>query len=291
MSDLLIIPRTSEAQWIAERQLRVTATDIGRLANGGPAAKAAIKTEKQGVTTFRGNRYTEWGHEREPILLDHLEFLHDMTPNSALFVRGGRAATPDGVHYVGRDLMKLAEVKTTLVDWWRGGDAGTIEALRKQKRQYLDQVYWAQLVCEVGETVFAWEPHHDFLPGEIRTIVIPRDEERIEQLLEVEAEFRAFWEGDDTGGEWADFMERYAMAEQEFKRAQEALDELKNEVRERGGSGEISEVTPFGNISFTWPKASERIDTTALKKEFPDIARKFTKATAPKQQTLRITVK
>ena len=68
-----IIPRTSEDQWLAERMSRVTATDIGRLANGGPSVFAAIKAEKSGARTFFGNRYTEWGNEREPVIVSQPE--------------------------------------------------------------------------------------------------------------------------------------------------------------------------------------------------------------------------
>lgn len=286
-----IIPRESEGQWLAERRKRVTATDIGRLANGGPAARVAVKAEKLGGGGFRGNRYTRWGHEREPVILDHLHFLHDMQPNSALYVNGGRAATPDGLGLEGGELIALAEAKTTTLDWWTGTPAGTLAKLARHAQKYLDQVYWAQLVCDVDVTMLAWEPHHDFIPGEIRTLVIHRDEERITHLLEVEARFLDYWHGDERESEWTEFMARYAEAEQELKRAEAAIEDLKAEVREKGGDGEVSEATPFGNVSLKWPKATARLDGTALRAAHPDIAEEFTTLSAPKQQTLRITTK
>lgn len=69
-----IIPRESEEQWLTERRSRVTATDIGRLANGGPSVFAAVKAEKHGVRSFFGNRYTEWGHEREPLIVSDIPY-------------------------------------------------------------------------------------------------------------------------------------------------------------------------------------------------------------------------
>ena len=150
-----IIPRESEEQWLAERMTRITATDIGRLANGGPSVFAAVKAEKHGVRSFFGNRYTEWGHEREPLIVSHLEFEYDLVANDALYVNGGRAATPDAVAN-----GLLGEVKTTVTDWWQGDDASTILELRRVKPQYLDQSLWAQDVAEVDRTVFGRQLRH-----------------------------------------------------------------------------------------------------------------------------------
>lgn len=287
-----IIPFESREKWLTDRQNFLTATDIGRLANGGPAARVAVKAEKHGTgNSFRGNRYTEYGNEREPVILDRLGFLYDIEPNNALYVNGTRAATPDGVKHEGGELVQLAEVKTTVTDWWDDTQAETLANIARREQKYLDQVYWAQLVGEVGETVFAWEPHHNFIPGETRRLIIPRDEERIAYLLEVEAAFMEFWQNGEADDEWTAYMARYTEAEQALKVAEERMATLKDEVRERGGDGEVIESTPFGLISLKWPKPSARLDSIALKKAHPDIAEQFTKTTAPKQQTLRITTK
>src|SRR5690625_426529 len=52
-------------EWLRTRSSSVTATDIARLAAGGPAVWATIRAEKQGHRSFHGNKYTEWGKARE----------------------------------------------------------------------------------------------------------------------------------------------------------------------------------------------------------------------------------
>ena len=275
-----IIPRTSEDQWLSERRKRVTATDIGRLANGGPSTFAAVKAEKLGAGGFRGNRYTEWGHEREPVIIGHLEFLHGTVPNDALYVSGDRAATPDGV---GTD--HLAEAKTTMHPW------ADLDDLRAVKPVYYDQMQWAQLVAEKVKTWFAFEPHENFIPGEVQHFLVPRDDKRIAELIEVEQRFLEYWHSEQQQGEWDEFMARYAEAEAAAKETQAVLDALKDEFRERAGDAEIAADTPFGKISYSMPKPRATFDTTAFKKAHADLAEQFTKLVPAKAPTLRITTR
>lgn len=275
-----VIPRIDEDQWLAERRTRVTATDIGRLANSGPAGWAAVKAEKLGAAGFRGNRYTEWGHEREPVILGHLGFLHSIEPNDALYVNGGRAATPDGVSD-----GALAEAKTTVRPW------DGLDHLRSDKPQYYDQTQWAQLVCERTRTWFGFEPHENFIPGAVEVFEIPRDDARIGELIEVEARFLDYLAADEKSGEWDEFMARYAVAEAVLKEAQAEVDALKDEFRDAAGEREVSAKTPFGSISYATPKPRASFDTTAFRKAHADLAEQFTKLIPASKPTLRVTVK
>ena len=278
---LEVIPRESEDQWLAERMKRVTATDIGRLANGGPAMWATIKREKAGERTFFGNKYTEWGHEREPVMLAHLSFLHGIEPNDALYVSGDRAATPDGI-----SATALAEAKTTVRSW------ADLDELRAVKPEYYDQVQWAQLVCERDLTFFIFEPHENFQPLPVQIFEIPRDEEHLKHLVEVEAEFRDFLAQEDESGEWDAFMARYAVAEAELKEKQAEVDRLKQELRDKQGDTPLAAETPFGKISYSFPKPRKAFDTSGFKKAHGDLYDEFLKDGAPAEKaTLRITVK
>lgn len=281
-----IIPRTSEAQWLGERSKRVTATDIGRLANGGPSVFAAVKAEKRGARSFFGNKYTEWGHEREPVIVAHLEFEYDLIGNDALYVNGGRAATPDAV----ADGL-LGEVKTTVTDWWQGDEALTLAELRRVKPQYMDQVLWAQAVAEVDRTVFAWEPHENFVPGQIRNVIVRHDPKRLEELAEVEARFLEYLATDEQSGEWDGFMARYAEAEAIADEAQAEVDAMKAELRERLGDAELSASTPFGSISYSMPKPRKVFNSAGFKAAHADLAKLFTDDVPAKAPTLRITTK
>lgn len=277
---LQIIPRESEEQWLRERRSRITATDIGRLANGGPSVFAAVKAEKSGSGGFRGNRYTEWGHEREPVMLQHLSFLYGIEPNDALYVNGGRAATPDGA---GNGW--LAEAKTTVRAW------DDLDDLRQAKPQYVDQVLWAQLVAETDRTVFVFEPHRDFVPDTIRHFEIYRDERRIKQLIEVEERFIEYWHAEAEAGEWDDLMARYADADAALREAQATVDALKEEFRSRAGDREVEARTPFGSISYSTPKPRRVFNQAAFKAEHADLAKKYMEEVPAKAPTLRITVK
>lgn len=281
-----VIPRTSEEQWLAERMKRVTATDIGRLANGGPSVFAAVKAEKGGARTFFGNRYTDWGNEREPLIVSHLEFTHDLIGNDSLYVNGGRAATPDAV----ADGL-LGEVKTTVTDWWQGDETSTLTELRRVKPQYMDQVLWAQDVAEVERTVFAWEPHENFIPGQIRQVMVSADPKRLAELAEVEARFLEYLTADEQSGEWDEFMARYAEIEAIAAEAQAEVDGMKAELRERLGDTELAAETPFGRISYSMPKPRATFDASAFKKAHAELAEQFTKLVPAKAPTLRITTK
>lgn len=281
-----IIPRESEEQWLAERTQRVTATDIGRLANGGPSVFAAVKAEKHGVRSFFGNRYTDWGHEREPLIVSHLEFEYDLIGNDALYVNGGRAATPDAVANA-----LLGEVKTTVTDWWQGDETSTLTELRRVKPQYMDQVLWAQDVAEIDRTVFAWEPHENFIPGQVRKVIVHHDPKRLAELAEVEARFLEYLAADDESGEWDGFLAEYAEVERRVKEATAELDALKEQLREKQGDAELAVKSPFGLISYAMPKPRASFDQTAFKKAHADLAEQFTKLVPAKAPTLRITVK
>lgn len=291
-----VIPRVSEEQWLAERMKRVTATNIGKLANGGPAVRLALKREKQGERTFFGNAYTEWGHEREPSLLARLGFLFGLEPNDALYVDGDWAATPDGVH---PSLPVLAEVKTTGIDWWQGDDVSTLEHLRRVMPEYVDQVLWAQLVCDASETVFAWEVREGepgaFTPGVARHIRIPRDDARIAELVEIATDFLVFLAEDDVEvSEWDGFMARYKIAKSELAEKQSVVADLEREFREKQGDRELAVETPFGKISYSRNKPRKAFDRAGFVEAHPElkseIEKKFMKLGEVKTEfSLRIT--
>lgn len=276
-----IIARTSEEQWLEARRLRVTATDIGRLAKGGPAVWATVKAEKLGAERRRFTTpYMDWGHEREPAIVSHLTFLYGIQPNDALYVSGDRAATPDGISD-----SALAEVKTTIRLW------GDLDEVRRVKPEYYDQVQWAQLVCEREKTWFAYEHNDGFVPGEVKHFEIVHDPVRIGELLVVEQEFKEYLEADDVAGEWDEFMARYAEAEAQAREAQAVVEALKDELREKQGDDPLAVETPFGSISYAMPKPRQTFDTTAFKKAHADLAEQFTKLIPASKPTLRITPK
>ncbi len=172
-----------------DRQNLITATDIAKLATRRLNAWEDLRqTKLTGVSSFQGNAFTEHGIEREPFIAAHVQAYFYLVPNSQIFVKRGtiHAATPDGVSE-----SRNGEYKTTTTDW------GFLEAseLQKKKSAYYDQVQWAQYVRDVEETIFAWEPHESFSPLPIKTLLVPRDESRIEFLQEIADAFVDFMNG------------------------------------------------------------------------------------------------
>lgn len=271
---------TSEAEWLDERRIRVTATDIARLANGGPAVWAAVKAEKHGAGGFSGNVYTAWGSEREPVIVERLGFLYDVTPNQSLWVDGNWAATPDAV-----SPTRNGEAKTTVRDW------GDLDGLHRVHRDYVDQMQWAMLVRDVGECVLGWEPHENFQPLPIRDLIVPRDEGRIAELVEIAERFRVYLDEDGVVGEFDDLIALYSERAAVLAEAQAAVDEVRRLVRVRAGDrSELSVKGPHGSVSMWMPKPSPTFDSAAFRKAHPDLAAEYVKpGRVQTEPSLRIT--
>ncbi|WP_051702076.1 YqaJ viral recombinase family protein [Mycetocola saprophilus] len=276
------LDNANREEWLEQRRTGITATDIARLHYGGPAAWEAVRAEKEGHDgDFHGNRFTEWGKARESEIMGLVSFGFDVEPNDKLCVYGGDEpwlATPDGLG-AGRN----AEVKTTVKDW-----EPTIDGIPKK---YLAQVDWSQLVTGATETVFAWEPHENFVPGQIRTMIIERNEDRIAELVETAHRFLAFMTEDRTPGEFDDLIAAYVVQDAVVKEATAELDAIKQQIKDRAGDRAVSAKSPFGSISYATPKPRVAFDSTGFRKDHPEIAAEYMKESPASAPVLRVTVK
>lgn len=277
-----VLENASREEWLEQRRTGITATDIARLHYGGPAAWEQVRSEKEGcASAFLGNRYTAWGHEREPVIMGLVSFAYDIEPNDKLCVYDGDdpwLATPDGL-----GIGMNAEVKTTVTDWPL--------ALESIPKKYLAQVDWAQLVTGASQTAFAWEPHENFVPGEIRTLIIERDDARIAALVETARRFLEFNSEDRVQGEFDDLIAAYCVAASQMAEATSELDQVKARIKERAGEREISAKSPFGSISYSTPKPRVTFDSTGFRKDHPEIASNYMRASPASAPVLRVTVK
>jgi hypothetical protein len=190
-----------EAGWLEARRRGVTATEIAKLAQGQPAARATILAEKlTGERSFFGNKYTDHGLEREPHISARLQAQHGFTPSDVLFHAQNdfrHLATPDGILVDGSGLVTIAEIKTGKHDLDPIGPAFA-------KTTYMDQMQWQMYV--MGDTctrcLFAWEQHDDEWvrgldgverprPLGLEQAWVYRDDERIAELVRVADEFLA----------------------------------------------------------------------------------------------------
>ncbi|WP_181439787.1 YqaJ viral recombinase family protein [Curtobacterium sp. MCBD17_028] len=172
-------PDTDRTQWLFERAQGVTATEVRDLylrakGLGGRSAEDLIREklalllaptpearEAAAAATFVGNRYTQWGKTREPIIAQQLLDEFGMLPEARVFRSRDDArhlASPDGVRVREDGALEVAEIKTSGVDIAPG-----TAAYRKKGYEYQQQ--WVMGVLGAERSLYAWEQHDgDWLP-------------------------------------------------------------------------------------------------------------------------------
>ena len=171
----MVVDGTDRAAWLAARRRGVTATEVSKITDQSKLLEAASK--KILGDPFTGNKYTQHGVDREPVIAAWVYENFGIESSSALFHADGETrhlATPDGVSVVDGTLL-LAEIKTTKNGWDVIPD------------NYMRQVQWQQYVLGSERTLFVWEQHENFVPisDAPQHIWIERDEEMIAHLVNV----------------------------------------------------------------------------------------------------------
>lgn len=197
--------------WLAERGEGVTASEAWRIARGGLKARKTIVTEKMNGSTFRGNKFTRAGSEREAALLDEVIDRFDaFDANSALWAAGSNdlhRATPDGIGWEDQQVV-VVEVKSHAHGW----EADTIPV------EHMAQLQWQMHVMDAAYALYGFEvrDEDDQPPQDGATwIPVERDEEFIEYLVYAADRFIAWREDgcpdvddlpdevDEAFGKWA----------------------------------------------------------------------------------------
>jgi hypothetical protein len=171
----MVVDGTDRAEWLAARRRGVTATEVAKITDRSSMLEAASK--KILGDPFRGNKWTQHGIDREPVIAAWVSENFGIESSSALFHADGEPrhlATPDGLAVIDGQLV-LAEIKTTKNGWDVIPD------------HHMRQVQWQQYVLGSERTLFVWEKHEDFVPvSETPEFVwIERDEAMIEHLVNV----------------------------------------------------------------------------------------------------------
>ena len=146
-----------QEKWLEERRKGVTATEVSKLAKGQPAVRRNLLAEKQsGESAFKGNRYTNWGLEREQVIAGLIEFHGGFEASDILFFSEGNhrhLATPDAI-YLAEDHNLIAEIKTSKHDLSSQGP-------HFRRSTYCDQMQWQMYVCNATRCLYVWEQHDD----------------------------------------------------------------------------------------------------------------------------------
>ena len=205
------LPYTGEEEWLRQRRSVVTATDVAKIKTGSDKAFASLWREKREPSTFRGNRFTQHGKDREPVIADMLTKDYPwLRPNKSLLVCEDDArfgATPD---MVSDDGLVLGEIKTRKVsddkdEWFSWADVCADQTGKK----YACQVAWQLFVTGAERCVFAvehWSDEDgwaDLHP--LRVFDVERDEALIAELRDVAERFLAYEPPELVQGDQSDF--------------------------------------------------------------------------------------
>jgi hypothetical protein len=157
--------------WLAARNTGITASNAGSLATEN-SIDAILKSKF--YSDFVGNPATEWGIEREPILLSWANF----EQNKHLFSSDDNPrfmATPDGVRLDAENKIELCQVKTST------------KPLTKIPPNYFRQMQWEMYVMGATRNLLVWEAHENFVPIDTEPVAlwIDRDEDAINKLKQL----------------------------------------------------------------------------------------------------------
>lgn len=266
-------------EWLRAKSSSVTATDIARLAAGGPAVWAAIRAEKQGRRSFRGNKYTEWGKAREPVIAAWAAEALNMVHNTTFYVHDGtkHGATPD---LITRDDSLVGDIKTAKLpergEW-------TIPP-----QNYIDQCMWQMYVMGAEGAALVVEFHEDFRPVSLepRVYWVDYNEDRLDYLLDLAEQFVK--EGPLT------VMDVLLAQRIEAMRAKdEAVAEIAGidaEILDLIGDREqFKHVSELGTVTLSRPAPRETFQLAKFKESYPELVEQFTLPGRAPKPSLRVT--
>ena len=230
---VVVVPEgATEEEWMAGRDGMVTASDFRSIAFGGLSTWRRLLTDKLNGSTFKGNRHTRRGHEREEYLLAWAqESFGGIRPNSALYAARENeriGATPDGIGWGHECGIFGVEVKSHDHSW---GDRSDIP------NEHMAQMQVGMFVLGADSWLYVWEVMgEDGEPtlDEPRHIWVPRDEELITRLKTQGEAFLEWW--DNGAPELDDLPEEIDEAIATYTRAQQAEAAAK---REKDAAGKV----------------------------------------------------
>lgn len=288
------LPYMGEEEWLRQRRSVVTATDVAKIKTGSDKAFASLWREKRTPSTFRGNRFTQHGKDREPaiaaMLSEDRPWLH---PNESLLVSEDDArfgATPD---MVSDDGLVLGEIKTRKVsddkdEWVSWADVCADQTGKK----YACQVAWQLLVTGAERCVFAVEHWSDedgwaYLHP-LRVFDVERDESLIAELRDVAERFLAYEPPEIVQGDQSDF-EAMSVA-QALAEEESTISVLRAELRQREKNraalqadlleavGSSARSVDYGGfvVEVSPGRRSRSFDRKALAADYPELESKYT---------------
>lgn len=280
-----ILNSSSREEWLEQRKGYLTATDIASIRTGSEKAFRELWEKKRKGETFRGNRFTEWGNEREPHIGAHVQSVlgkSELMPNDQLYVKDGtkHAATPD---MVSKDGSFSCQIKTVGLsrDW---------DDIAHLPLDYRAQVEWEMYVLGIDECLFVWEQRLDgddgFIVGETKHGLVKSDPKLRARLLQIAADFEEYEpaEVEDGGDDFTvraliqdlvETMEERSELMAQEKVLKERLEKIQSDLLQEIGEDPRRIGYPEGVLEVNAGRVSNRFDRKAFAAEYPDLESKF----------------
>lgn len=310
---------TDRPAWLSQRHHGVTATDIAKLMRATPAGRRRLIEDKVAgkELNLSFKRAARWGTVREAYIADWLRRRFNVEANDRLFRGAGNdrhLATPDGIGLDFDERVTASEIKTGEDDLTPGPPEAIVDgvlrvdlvgdAFRRSsefwKKGYYDQVQWQILVLGADRGRFTWEQHDGDWSGwpergpapveaEPRTVTIPRDDFRIDELVTTADLFlsdldAAFAAGAVVVDPLLEALLREDIAASAAAKAARAA--LEAYVAANAIESYRSEA---GSVSYAAGKGRTAFDQTAFKAAHPALAQEFMRTYPPGKPTLRVT--
>ena len=271
VADAEAVEADRKQQWLQARRNYITATDVARLASLNQEEWDRVRAEKNGEPGFQGNKYTEFGLAREPHIIEWMQAEVDpsLQPNDMLCVsinRDWMAATPDAIS---PDGQVIAQVKTSTKPM----------APADAPQRYIDQCLWERAVTGAETQYLAVEENRDLteIVGTLCEETSP-DDQRLAFLIETAERFRAggpaVVQSEDEQLQQA--VNAYGDAKDALKAAQEAEKNARKVLEGLIGSEPGKWSTDRFTVTRSKASTTHRIDSKALKADFPEVAEKCT---------------
>lgn len=278
LNDLLARAGASDEDreiWLTERKSGVTATEVRELHKRGDSYAVELEKLKRGLVedSFHGNKYTDWGNQREPVIAAKVKVLYGIEPEHRVFhaVEDSRyLASPDGVGVVDDELV-LAEIKTA----GKHKFPDPVGQRLFDESGYYDQMQWQLFVTGAARCLYVLEEADwgegnelavpvvwDTEDPDILTAWVVRDEKRIAELKKAADNFLARLEGDYAPPVIPDEVAQLAVQYREGLDAEAAGKKRKEAARkeaEQALAGVGAAKWSIHGLSVTWSPGGESI--------------------------------
>ncbi len=238
--------------WKAQRALGVTATNIRDVMIAGNRDQAIrdLVDKKINGDPFKGNAYTAWGTEREPIILADLAGV-GVVPESRVFHAEANSrylASPDGLIVTFDDELLLEEIKTSGKPLPKGSPL-------LAEKGYVWQMQWQCLVmgaqgCWLTVELREGRPG-SFRPGVRSREYFPRDESMIAEMIPVADQILAAMDDPDAAPVIDEAVDTHAVNYLRGLALEKEAKALKEPAYRALIEAGVSQVSALAKVTFT----------------------------------------